>query len=104
MEVIVAGYLEYDALLPGTYRRIYSLLTSHFLGRKNFAVDIQDTWTVTDLRSMISLIALGLAFGLCRTMLFRTSSESKEIFRGKNLNSADPHSVSWPFHWQLRCL
>ncbi len=26
-----------------------------------------------------------------RTMLFRTSSESKEIIRGKNLNSADPH-------------
>lgn len=49
MEVIVAGYLEYDALLPALIAAYTASFTSHFLGLEKFAVDIQDTWTVTDL-------------------------------------------------------
>lgn len=58
MEVIVAGYLEYDALLPALIAAYTASFTSHFLGLEKFAVDIQDTWTVTDLRSMtLSLLS-----------------------------------------------
>ena len=50
MEVIVAGYLEYDALLPALIAAYTASFTSHFLELEKFAVDIQDTWTVTNLR------------------------------------------------------
>lgn len=41
MEVIVAGYLEYDALLPALIAAYTASFTSHFLGLEKFAVDIR---------------------------------------------------------------
>ena len=83
MEVIVAGYLEYDALLPALIAAYTASFTSHFLGLEKFAVDIQDTWTVTDLRSMISLIALGLAFGLAGRCFSVLLQKAKKLFGEK---------------------
>lgn len=83
MEVIVAGYLEYDALLPALIAAYTASFTSHFLGLEKFAVDIQDTWTVTDLRSMISLIALGLAFGLAGRCFSVLLQKAKKLFGKK---------------------
>lgn len=91
MEVIVAGYLEYDALLPALIAAYTASFTSHFLGLEKFAVDIQDTWTVTNLRSMISLIALGLAFGLAGRCFSVLLQKAKKLFGKKNFKSADPH-------------
>lgn len=84
MEVIVAGYLEYDALLPALIAAYTASFTSHFLGLEKFAVDIQDTWTVTDLRSMISLIALGLAFGLAGRCFSVLLQKAKKLFGEKS--------------------
>lgn len=84
MEVIVAGYLEYDALLPALIAAYTASFTSHFLGLEKFAVDIQDTWTVTDLRSMISLIALGLAFGLAGRCFSVLLQKAKKLFGKKS--------------------
>lgn len=86
MEVIVAGYLEYDALLPALIAAYTASFTSHFLGLEKFAVDIQDTWTVTDLRSMISLIALGLAFGLAGRCFSVLLQKAKKLF-GKKISN-----------------
>ena len=86
MEVIVAGYLEYDALLPALIAAYTASFTSHFLGLEKFAVDIQDTWTVTDLRSMISLIALGLAFGLAGRCFSVLLQKAKKLFGEKISN------------------
>lgn len=86
MEVIVAGYLEYDALLPALIAAYTASFTSHFLGLEKFAVDIQDTWTVTNLRSMISLIALGLAFGLAGRCFSVLLQEAKKLFGEKISN------------------
>ena len=86
MEVIVAGYLEYDALLPALIAAYTASFTSHFLGLEKFAVDIQDTWTVTNLRSMISLIALGLAFGLAGRCFSVLLQKAKKLF-GKKISN-----------------
>lgn len=86
MEVIVAGYLEYDALLPALIAAYTASFTSHFLGLEKFAVDIQDTRTVTDLRSMISLIALGLAFGLAGRCFSVLLQKAKKLFGEKISN------------------
>ena len=86
MEVIVAGYLEYDALLPALIAAYTASFTSHFLGLEKFAVDIQDTWTVTNLRSMISLIALGLAFGLAGRCFSVLLQKAKKLFGEKISN------------------
>ena len=64
MEVIVAGYLEYDALLPALIAAYTASATSHFLGLEKFAVTIQESWNPSDVKSVISLIILGLVFGL----------------------------------------
>ena len=64
MEVIVAGYVEYDALLPALIASYTASTTSHLLGLEKFAVDVQKIWKIGDVKNAGILIILGLAFGL----------------------------------------
>ena len=64
MEVIVAGYVEYDALLPALIASYTASTTSHLLGLEKFAVDVQEIWKIGDAKNAGILIILGLAFGL----------------------------------------
>ena len=64
MEVIVAGYVEYDALLPALIASYTASTTSHLLGLEKFAVDVQEVWKIGDVKNAGILIILGLAFGL----------------------------------------
>ena len=64
MEVIVAGYVEYDALLPALIASYTASTTSHLLGLEKFAVDVQEIWKIGDVKNAGILITLGLAFGL----------------------------------------
>ena len=64
MEVIVAGYVEYDALLPALIASYTASTTSHLLGLEKFAVDVQEIWKIGDVKNAGILIILGLAFGL----------------------------------------
>lgn len=64
MEVIVAGVMDYEALLPALLASYISSFTANFLGLGKFEVDITDALSLTDLRAIIGLIVLGLAFGL----------------------------------------
>ena len=77
---------QFAALLPALIAAYTASFTSHFLGLEKFAVDIQDTWTVTNLRSMISLIALGLAFGLAGRCFSVLLQEAKKLFGEKISN------------------
>lgn len=64
MEVIVSGYVEYDALLPAMIASYTASTTSHLLGLEKFAVDVQEIWKIGDVKNAGILIVLGLAFGL----------------------------------------
>lgn len=64
MEVIVAGYVEYEALLPALIASYVASTTSHLLGLEKFTVDVQDVWKVSDVKNTLFLVILGLAFGL----------------------------------------
>ena len=64
MEVIVSGYVEYDALLPAMIASYTASTTSHLLGLEKFAVDVQEIWKIGDVKNAGILIILGLAFGL----------------------------------------
>ena len=64
MEVIVAGYVEYDALLPALIASYTASTTSHLLGLEKFSVDVQESWKIGDVKNAGILIILGLAFGL----------------------------------------
>ena len=63
MEVIVASYVEYDALLPAMIASYTASTTSHLLGLEKFAVDVQEIWKIGDVKNAGILIILGLAFG-----------------------------------------
>ena len=64
MEVIVVGYVEYDALLPAMIASYTASTTSHLLGLEKFAVDVQEIWKIGDVKNAGILVILGLAFGL----------------------------------------
>ena len=64
MEVIVAGYVEYDALLPALIASYTASTTSHLFGLEKFSVDLQEIWKIGDVKNAGILVILGLAFGL----------------------------------------
>ena len=64
MEVIVASYVEYDALLPAMIASYTASTTSHLLGLEKFSVDVQEVWKIGDVKNAGILITIGLAFGL----------------------------------------
>lgn len=64
MEVIVSGYVEYDALLPAMIASYTASTTSHLLGLEKFSVDVQEVWKIGDVKNAGILIILGLASGL----------------------------------------
>lgn len=64
MEVGVSGYVEYDALLPALIASYTASTTSHLLGLEKFAVDIQEIWQIGNIKNVVILVILGLAFGL----------------------------------------
>lgn len=64
MEVGVSGYVEYDALLPALIASYTASTTSHLLGLEKFAVDVQEIWQIGNIKNVVILVILGLAFGL----------------------------------------
>ena len=70
MEVIVAGYMEYDALLPALIAAYTASTTSHMLGLEKFAVNIRKTWNISGSRDVLILIILGVVFGFLQEVFF----------------------------------
>ena len=64
MEVIVAGYMDYQALLPAITAAFVASFTSHSLGLEKFAVELNETINMSDAKTVIIIIILGLAFGI----------------------------------------
>lgn len=63
MEVLVAGALYYEALLPATTAAFTASAVSHFFGLEKFSFPLTEQVSF-DLPVMIKLIALGVLFGI----------------------------------------
>ena len=86
MEVIVAGYMEYDALLPALIAAYTASMTSHMLGLEKFVVNITKNWNISGGRDILILIILGVAFGLTGRCFSVLLQKSKKIFGEKVAN------------------
>ena len=64
MEVIVAGKIQYEALLPALIASYIAAYTSHTLGLEKFYVPLKDTLEISDAGMAVRLIVLGIIFGL----------------------------------------
>lgn len=64
MEVIVSGYMQYEALLPAMISAYTAAFTSHILGLEKFTVVIGEKLDLSEIKVTLNLIILGILFGL----------------------------------------
>ena len=62
MEVIVAGKIQYEALLPALIASYIAAYTSHTLGLEKLYVPLKDTLEISDAGMAVRLIVLGIIF------------------------------------------
>ncbi|SEW41749.1 chloride channel protein [[Clostridium] fimetarium] len=79
MEVLVAGSLQYDALLPALMASFVASYTSHFLGLEKFSVVVQDNLDFSP-TMILKLIVVGIAFGITGGVFAHVLSVSKVFF------------------------
>ena len=86
MEVIVAGYMDYQALLPAIIGAFVASYTSHFLGLEKFAVELKGTIDCSNIKIMVAVIILGLAFGIVGRLFSKLLQVLKKIMAEKFIN------------------
>lgn len=87
MEVIVAGKIQYEALLPALIASYTAAYTSHTLGLEKFYVPLKDTLEISDAGMAVRLIVLGIIFGLTGRLFSFLLGKIKKVFRRKNQKS-----------------
>ena len=79
LEVLVAGSLFYDALLPAMTAAFIASTTSHFLGLEKFSVPINETILFTP--TMIAkLVVIGILFGVVGGSFAHLLAFAKKFF------------------------
>ena len=86
MEVIVAGKIQYEALLPALIASYTAAYTSHTLGLEKFYVPLKDTLEISDGSMAIRLVVLGIIFGLAGRLFSFLLAKSKKFFGEKVKN------------------
>lgn len=86
MEVIFAGKIQYEALLPALIASYISAYTSHTLGLEKFYVPLKDTLEISDAGMAVRLIVLGIIFGLTGRLFSFLLAKSKKFFGEKIKN------------------
>ena len=64
IEVIVAGSMYYEALLPALVAAYTASFTSHMLGLEKFAVNLSETLELSTVKDVVGIIILGIIFGV----------------------------------------
>lgn len=82
IEVITAGVLEYEALLPAFVGAYVASTTSHLLGLEKFFVTISDTISI-DEKAVVKIIVLAIAFGLTGKVFSYSLSKLKAFMGNK---------------------
>lgn len=86
MEVIVAGKIQYEALLPALIASYTAAYTSHTLGLEKFYVPLKNTLKISDANMAARLVILGILFGLAGRSFSFLLAKSKKIFAEKMTN------------------
>ncbi len=86
MEVIVAGKMQYHALLPALIASYTAAFTSHMLGLEKFYVPLQDAVKISDGSIAVRLVVLGIIFGLTGRLFSFLLAQLKKFF-GENLKN-----------------
>ena len=109
MEVIVAGYMDYQALLPAIIGAFVASYTSHFLGLEKFAVELKGTVDFSNIKIVVAVIILGLAFGIVGRLFSKLLQVLKKIMAEKFINPyirigvvSIPLAIVLIFLWQGR--
>lgn len=86
MEVIVTGYMDYEAMLPAMIGAFVASFTSHTLGLEKFEVNLNQTINMTDAKNVIAIIVLGIAFGIVGRLFSVLLQKSKKFMSEKIAN------------------
>ena len=86
IEVIVAGYMDYEAILPAMIGAFVASFTSHTLGLEKFEVNLNQTINMTDAKNGIAIIVLGIAFGIAGR-LFSVLLQKAKVFMSKKIEN-----------------
>lgn len=106
---IVAGYMDYQALLPAIIGAFVASYTSHFLGLEKFAVELKGTVDFSNIKIVVAVIILGLAFGIVGRLFSKLLQVLKKIMAEKFINPyirigvvSIPLAIVLIFLWQGR--
>lgn len=83
MEVMIVGEIDYKALFPAFIGAFSASYTSHFLGLEKFSVEITQSMSINNFKSMLLVIIIGLLFGLAGRLFSFSLAKLKEIFKKK---------------------
>ena len=86
IEVIVIGKMDYEALLPALVSAYTAAFTSHSLGLEKFSVVIKDTVNLSGTKTIVSVICLGIMFGLVGRLFSFSLSKLKTYMGEKIMN------------------
>ncbi len=83
MEVMIVGEMDYEALFPALIGAFGASYTSHFLGLEKFSIEITQSMSINNFKSMLLVIIVGLLFGLAGRLFSLSLAKLKEIFKKK---------------------
>lgn len=86
IEVIVIGKMDYEALLPALVSAYTAAFTSHSLGLEKFSVVIKDSVNLSGTKTILSVICLGILFGLVGR-LFSFSLSRLKMYMGDKITN-----------------
>lgn len=79
MEVIVSGYMQYEALLPAMISAYTAAFTSHILGLEKFTAVIGEKLDLSETKVILSLIVLGICSGWSEDFFRNTAMDEKRM-------------------------
>lgn len=85
LEVLVAGALQYEALLPALVGACFASFTSHCLGLEKFSVVLESHLNIS-LALVLKLIAVGIIFGIVGGAFAHILVSIKKYFNNKMPN------------------
>lgn len=82
LEVLVAGSIMYEALLPALAAAFVASYTSSFLGLEKFAILVKDEISMDPL-TVVKIILVAIVFGIVGGAFASVLSRSRKFFAGK---------------------
>lgn len=83
IEVIVAGRMDYEALLPAMAASYIAAFTSHTLGLEKFIVPLTESFKLSGSKNIVGILILGILFGIVGHLFSFSLQKTKKIMADK---------------------